>query len=124
MENTKKMKLVPYEVPSKPFVTSVLSNKLLSLDVGMEKVLQDKTLSADEKVQKYTAVMQNYMDYKKQLPTVHDVAPVETMTPMSTHSKADIPHTSINKHSHNKLSRKRVRKVYGPFNFNLKWLSW
>ena len=119
MESTKKMKLVPYEAPVRPAITSVISNKLLSLDSEMEKVLQDKSLSAEQKVQKYTAVMQNYMDYKKQLPTVHDIAPAETMTPMET------PDASINSlpGKSRKQTRKK-RKNYGPFDFSLKWLPW
>ena len=60
-------------------IVGPLTNKLLSLDDAMEKILKDDKLSDMEKMKKYTSTMQTYMEYRKKYSGPTQTAPAGTM---------------------------------------------
>jgi hypothetical protein len=59
-------------------VVNPLSEKLLSLDSFMEKVLKDDKLNDNEKMREYGNAMQSYMEYKKKFSGSTQLVPVGT----------------------------------------------
>ena len=124
-------------------VVNPLSEKLLSLDSFMEKVLKDDKLSDNEKIKEYGNAMQSYMEYKKKFSGSTQLVPIgttsgEVHSPVITKIKSD-SQTSLTQGgtedviNNVKKQPESVSVSKIPFktpnlkvqyNFDKAWLSW
>ena len=90
MDHAKKMVLVPFKkidqlnTGTEHRIVNPLSNKLLSLDDRMGKILQNNKLTDVEKIDEYTKAMQLYMEYHKKLSGPTQFTPVGTIVNTET----------------------------------------